>query len=121
MGIKMQEIVQVWHNSRCSKSRNAVQWMFEKEIENESLDYLKFPISKEELSSVLNKLSISAFDLIRKNEKVFVENWKNKNKTEAEWIEIMIQNPQLIERPIVIKGERAIIARPLEMIEQLFK
>jgi arsenate reductase (glutaredoxin) len=116
----MQVKVQIWHNTRCSKSRDAFQWLAEKEIENEWIDYMKLPISENELKSVLLKLSMSAFDLIRKKEKIFVENWKDKNKTEDEWIEIMIQNPQLIQRPIVLKGDKAILARPLELIEQLF-
>jgi|TARA_R110000737_G_C14622665_1_gene493721 arsenate reductase len=116
----MAEKVQIWHNSRCSKSRDAFQWLAEKGFESEWIDYMKNPVSSGELALILKKLSISAFDLIRKKEKLFLENWKNQEKTEKEWIEIMIKNPQLIERPIVIKGNKAIIARPLELIEQLF-
>jgi arsenate reductase len=120
MAINMAKEVQIWHNTRCSKSRDAFQWLAEKNIDSDWVEYMKNSISKEELSEVLKKLSISAYDLIRKKEKLFVENWKGQDKTEAEWIEIMVQNPQLIERPIVIKGNKAIIARPLENIEQLF-
>ncbi|MGJ8661462.1 MAG: arsenate reductase (glutaredoxin) [Bacteroidota bacterium] len=117
----MGDKVQIWHNARCSKSRDAFQWLAENKIENEWIDYMKSSISEEELTTVLRKLSISAIDLIRKKEKVFVENWKGQDKTEKEWVKIMVENPQLIERPIVIKGEKAVIARPLELIEQLFK
>ncbi len=120
MAIKMAEEVQIWHNTRCSKSRDAFQWLAEKNIASDWVEYMKNPISKKDLTDVIKKLSISALDLIRKNEKIFVENWKGQEKTDKEWIEIMIENPQLIERPIVIKGNKAIIARPLENIEQLF-
>lgn len=116
----MRNKVQIWHNSRCSKSRNAFQWLAEKNIDNEWVDYMKNPITSDELKSVLNKLDISAFDLMRKKEKVFLENWKGQDKTEAEWIDIMVQNPQLIERPIIINGDKAVIARPLENITELF-
>ena len=116
----MKEKVQIWHNSRCSKSRDAFQWLAEKEIENEWVDYMKSPINSSALKTVLKKLNISAFDLIRKKEKVFVENWKGQDKSEAEWIDIMVQNPQLIERPIIINGDQAVIARPLENLEKLF-
>jgi len=116
----MENKVQIWHNMRCSKSRSAFQWLADNNIESEWVDYMKSPISKTELTSMLHKLNIPAFDLIRKKEKVFVKNWKGQEKTDVEWIEIMIENPQLIERPIIIKGDKAVIARPLELIEQLF-
>jgi arsenate reductase len=117
----MEDRVQIWHNKRCSKSRNAFQWLADNNIDNECVHYMASLISKTELTSVLNKLNIQAFDLIRKKEKIFIKNWKGQQKTDAAWVEIMIENPQLIERPIVIKGDKAIIARPLELIEQLFK
>ncbi len=116
----MSDKVEIWHNSRCSKSRDAFQWLAEKKIENEWVDYMKTPITQERLKGVLNKLAIPAIDLIRKKEKIFIENWKGQEKTEEDWIKIMIANPQLIERPIVIKGKNAVIARPLNLIEQLF-
>ena len=117
----MENKVQIWHNTRCSKSRAAFQWLAENNIDCDWVDYMKMPVTKSELSELLSKLDISAFDLIRKKEKTFLENWKNQEKTEEEWIKIMIENPQLIERPILIKGKKAIIVRPLELIEQLFE
>lgn len=116
----MTDKVQIWHNSMCTKSQCAFEYLAENKIESEWFDYLNSPITVPQMKSVLKKLSIPAFDLIRKKEKLFIDNWKSLQKTEDEWIEIMIQNPQLIERPIVLKGEKAVIARPLEFIEQLF-
>jgi arsenate reductase (glutaredoxin) len=116
----MKDLIQIWHNARCSKSRDAFQWLTENNIDAEWVDYMKNPIAEEDVKNVLKKLNISAFDLIRKKEKVFLEKYKNQHYSESEWITIMTQNPQLIERPIVLKGDKAIIARPLENIEQLF-
>lgn len=116
----MEKPVQIWHNTRCSKSRNAFQWLAEKGIDAEWIDYMKTPVEPAQLALVLKKLGIPAFDLIRKGEQIFVDNWKNEVKSESEWITLMCENPRLIERPIVIKGDKAVIARPLERIEELF-
>lgn len=116
----MENKLEVWHNNRCSKSRGACQWLSEQKLEVTIVDYINEPISKSDLSSVLKKLGIPAFDLIRKKEKMFLENWKGLEKSEEEWIQIMIENPRLIERPIVVKGDKAVIARPLENVENLF-
>ncbi len=111
--------VQIWHNTRCSKSRDAFQWLADHEIEIDWVDYMKNTIQKEQLKSVLDKLNMSAFELIRKGEKIFKENWKNATKSEEEWIDIMVAHPNLIERPIVINENKAVVARPLERIEEL--
>jgi arsenate reductase len=116
----MGEAVQIWHNTRCSKSRNAFQWLADKGIDAEWIDYMKQAIKQKQLAEVLKKLNMSAFDLIRKSESIFIANWKNEEKSEAEWITLMCENPKLIERPIVVKGDKAIVARPLEKIEELF-
>lgn len=112
--------VQIWHNTRCSKSRNAFQWLQEKKLEIEWVDYMKQPFSKVELASVLKKLNISAFELIRKGESLFKEKYAGEKKTEEEWIQIMCDHPNLIERPIIVHGERAVIARPIEKLDDLF-
>ncbi len=116
----MSNTIQVWHNRRCSKSRGACQWLDDKNIESEIIDYMNVPVSERDLQDVLKKLNMSAFDLIRKKEKIFIENWKGQEKTEKEWIKIMVENPKLIERPIVVKGTKAVVARPIERLEELF-
>jgi arsenate reductase len=109
----------VYHNPRCTKSRNALAYLDEKGAQYEVIEYLKELPTKAEMKDVLSKLNMSAEELLRKNEAVFKENFKGKELSEDEWIDAMISNPKLIERPIVILGEKAVVARPTENIDQL--
>lgn len=84
------------------------------------IDYLKTPPDEKELKAVLKKLGISAWELVRKGETIYKENYKDKELSEAEWIKVMVKNPILIERPIVVHGDKAIIGRPPENVRQLF-
>lgn len=113
-------MIQIYHNSRCRKSRETLALLEDKTGDFEIVEYLKNIPSKEDLQNVLQKLDISAFELIRKTEAVYKENYKGKELSEEEWILAMIENPKLIERPIVIKGDKAVIGRPPENIEKLF-
>lgn len=112
-------MIQIYHNNRCTKSRQALQ-----ELENsgkpfEIVYYLETPPNKTQLEELLAKLNIKPFDLIRKGEKLYVENYKGKNLTDNQWIDAMLKNPILIERPIVVSGNEAIIARPTERIKEI--
>lgn len=102
----------LYHNPRCSKSRQALQVLQQANEPVEIVLYLKNSLSKEELKDILLKLEISAIALIRKNEAIWKENYKNKSLTEDELITAMVNNPKLIERPIAIKNGKAIIGRP---------
>lgn len=113
--------MKIYHNPRCSKSRDSYNLLTEKEIDFETIEYLKTPLTKEELTDVLAQLSIPAKDLIRKGEKDFKENFKGKELSEEQWIEAMLAFPKLIERPIVVKGDKAVIGRPLEKVIELIK
>jgi arsenate reductase len=110
----------VYHNSKCSKSRNALDFLREKGVEFSVVEYLKTPLNKEELKNIVAKLGINPADLIRKGEPEFKENFKNKLLTNNEWLEAMVKFPKLIERPIVLTQAKAIIARPTEIINELF-
>jgi len=113
----MQDI-QIWHNQNCSKSQDAKALLDEKNIKVRVRDYLKKPPSKDELRGVLKKLNISAKELLRNNEEFYVTlNLKDEN-SEEKLIEIMVQNPILIQRPIIIKEDKAIIARPIENLKE---
>ncbi len=109
----------VYHNNQCSKSRSAIEFLKEKNQNFETITYLTNPISKEELIEILRKLNMSAFDLIRKNEAIFKEQFKGQDLSESEWIDVMLKHPKLIERPIIVKGNRAVIGRPTEKILEL--
>ena len=102
----------LYHNPRCRKSREALQILQQANEPVEIVLYLKNSLSKEELKDILLKLEITAIALIRKNEAVWKENYKNKSLTEDELITAMVNNPKLIERPIAIKNGKAIVGRP---------
>lgn len=113
--------IQIWHNPKCSKSRAAMELLENKNIDANVVKYLEQTPTKEQLKDVLSKLKISAKELLRTGEDVYKElNLKDINDEET-LIEIMIKNPILIERPIIIKGENAVIARPIENLEDLLK
>ena len=104
--------MKIYHNPRCSKSRQTLQLIKEAGQEVEIVEYLKRIPSKEELQLILMKLNLKPVDLIRKGEAVYKEKFKNSNFNDDEWIQIMIENPKLIERPIVIKNNKAVLGRP---------
>jgi len=111
--------MKIYHNPRCSKSRQGLAILKDAQVEPEIIDYIKNPISFEELSDILHKLAIPAIDLVRKNEAVWKENFKNKALSEKEIIEAMVSFPKLMERPIVVHKEAAVVGRPPEKIKEL--
>lgn len=111
--------MKIYHNPRCTKSRESFNLLKEKGLEFETIEYLKNPLTKAELTTVLAQLGIAAKDLIRKVEKDYKENYKGKDLTEEEWIDAMLQYPKLIERPIVVKDGKAVIGRPIDNVIDL--
>lgn len=111
--------VSIYHNPRCGKSREALKLLQENGCEIEVIEYLKEIPSKKDLKMLLDKLGIKAVDLIRKKEEIFLKKFKNKEFTNEEWIQIMVENPILIERPIVIDGYKAVVGRPPELVIDL--
>ncbi len=116
----MSKIV-IYHNARCSKSREALGILEDNNCEIEVREYLKKTPTKKELKDLLAKLGCKAFDLVRKKEPLFVKKFLNKKFSEQEWIQILFEHPVLIERPIIIDGYKAIIGRPPEIIIDLLK
>lgn len=108
------EKVVIYHNNRCGKSRGALALLQEKGIEPEIRYYLQEPPTPAELKALLKKLKIKAEELVRKNESVYKEQYEGKNISEEQWLEILTENPILMERPIVVKGNKAVVARPPE-------
>ncbi len=107
-------MIQILHNARCGKSRDCLAFLTESGKEFEVIKYLETVPTLEELKEIISKLGIKPIDLVRKKEPIWLENFKNKTLSDTEVIEAMIANPILIERPIVINGEKAVIARPME-------
>ena len=111
--------MKIYHNNSCTKSRGCYSLLQEKGIEFETIEYLKTPLSKNELVDLLTKLNISAKELVRKNEVEYKQNFEGNELNESQWIEAMVQYPNLIERPIIVKGDIAVIGRPIEKVIQL--
>ena len=107
-------MIQIYHNSRCTKSRECLAFLEETGQEYEVIKYLEEVPSFEELKTIIHKLGIDPIELVRKKEKIWIENFKNKTMNDDEIIQTMILNPILIERPIVVNGDKAIIARPFK-------
>jgi arsenate reductase len=111
--------MKIYHNSRCRKSRETLKLINESENQVEIINYLENKLSIDELKEIISKLNIPAESLVRKGESLFKENFKDKKILDNEWIQIMVENPKLIERPIVVKGNKAIIGRPPENVIEL--
>ncbi len=113
--------IQIWHNPRCSKSRNALNLLVEEGIDAEVVKYLETPHTVEEIENLLSMLGVNARALMRTKETIYKElDLKNEND-EAKLIAAMVANPKLIERPIVIKEGKAVIGRPIENVIELVK
>lgn len=112
--------MKIYHNPRCSKSRETLRIITDAGIEPEIVEYLKNPPSREEMNSMLAMLDMKPEEILRKNEAIYKEKFKGKKCSDAEWVEILIENPKLIERPIVVVGDQAVLGRPPENVKRLF-
>ncbi|OUR80686.1 arsenate reductase (glutaredoxin) [Alphaproteobacteria bacterium 46_93_T64] len=111
----------IFHNPRCSKSRQTLALLEENGVEPTVIEYLKTPPSKDELVFILEKLGMQPRDLMRKNEAEYKENGLDDTSlTTDQLIEGMIAHPKLIERPIVINGDQVRIGRPPEGVLEIF-
>ena len=115
----MGSVITLYHNPRCRKSREALQLIQDQGAAMEIKEYLKEPPTAEELKAVLGKLGMHPLELIRQGEKIFKEQFRSKDLSDEEWIQAMVGNPILIERPIAIKGGKAVVGRPPERVEEL--
>ena len=110
-------MIQILHNPRCGKSRVCLAFIEKSGQEFEVIKYLENSFTFDELSEIIQKLNIKPIELVRQKEKIWVENFKTKKMTDKTIIQAMVSNPILIERPIVIKGNQAVIARPSEKVQ----
>lgn len=111
----------IYHNPRCAKSREGLTVLESLTTDFEVIDYLKNPLSTKELKELLIKLNIEPIDLVRTNEAIWKEHYKGKSLTNNEIIEAMVLHPKLIQRPIIEKGNLAIIGRPIENVKIFLK
>jgi len=115
------ENITIWHNPRCSKSRNALALLEDKNIDAKIIKYLDTKPSSDEIKEVLTFLGISAKDLLRTGEDIYKELNLKEVEDENILIQAMAEHSKLIERPIIIRGNKAVIARPIENLEELLK
>ncbi|AJR04311.1 arsenate reductase (glutaredoxin) [Siansivirga zeaxanthinifaciens] len=112
-------MIKIYHNNRCTKSRNGLALLEASGKEFEVIKYLENVPTKAELENIVKLLKIKPIDLVRKNEAVWKSDFKDKHLNDNQIIEAMINNPKLIERPIVINNDKAVIGRPTEIIETI--
>ena len=113
-------MITIYHNPRCRKSRAGLEYLKSKTSDFEIREYLKKPLSKEELSDILVKLNLKPLNIVRTQEEVYKKQLKGKQFNDNEWIEIILENPKLLQRPLVVKDYKAVLAQPPENIDKLF-
>ena len=109
-------MIRIYHNPRCSKSRQGLALLEASDKDFKIIKYLDDLISYEELETIISKLEIKPIDLVRKTETIWKSDYKGKTLSDKEVIEAMVSNPKLIERPIVINKNKAVVGRPPESI-----
>jgi len=112
--------IKIYHNPRCSKSREGLKYLEEKGFEIEVIDYMKNGITAQEIKDFLTKSGLKVADILRTTEQLYKDQYKGREYSDDEWITIMAENPKLIQRPLVINGMVAVLARPAEEIRKLF-
>lgn len=112
-------MIKIYHNNRCSKSRYGVELLEKSGKKYEIIKYLENTPDVDELKNIITLLGISPIELVRKNEAMWKENFKGKELSDEDIIKAMVENPKLIERPIIINGDKAVIGRPTENILEI--
>lgn len=112
-------MVTIYHNPRCRKSRAGLEYLLEKKLEPVIIDYINNPLTEEELEDLFKKLGTQPSAMIRTQEDFFRKELKGKEISEKQWLAILAEHPKLLQRPIVVKGDRAVFAQPPEKIDGL--
>ena len=112
--------MKIYHNPRCSKSRQTLALIQDAGVEPQVVEYMTTPPSSDELDGILKKLKMEPQQLVRTKESLYKElGLAGKDLTRKQWIDVLVKNPKLIERPIVVKGRQAVIGRPPENVNEL--
>ena len=112
-------MIQILHNTRCRKSREGLALLEAEGQDFMVIKYLEDKLTVKNLTTIVSKLDISPIDLVRKNEAIWKSEFKGKDLNDAQIIEAMVANPKLIERPIVINKNKAVIGRPSDAIKTI--
>ena len=114
-------MIKIYHNPRCSKSRQGLSILEESGKDFEIVKYLEDELTPKDLETIISKLGIKPIDLIRKNEAIWKSDYKGKTLSDKEIINAMVKHPKLIERPIVVTDKKAVVGRPPESILEIIK
>lgn len=112
-------VLRIFHNPRCSKSRAACALLQERGVRLEIVDYLETPPTRDELKALVARLGVTPEALVRRGESVFKEKYSGRTLSDDDWLDALVADPILIERPIVVAGGRAVIGRPPEKVLEL--
>lgn len=110
-------MIKILHNNSCSKSRGILEYLDENGVSFEIIDIINEPLSEMELRTVLKKLHLPLKEMVRTNDKIYQEQFRDKNLDDEGLIQMLLQHPELIQRPILIKGSVAMIGRPIENVK----
>ena len=111
--------MKIYHNPRCSKSRKGLQYIEEKGYKFEVVKYLEEGISETELADLIAKSGKTPFDFVRQHEKDYKQLYKGKTLSDKEWIKVLVDNPKLLHRPIIVNGDKAVLGNPPENIDAI--
>ena len=119
MVLKQKNMYKIYHNSRCSKSRAGLKYLESKTSDIEIIPYLKeeTAFTEDLLAEVLKKMNKKPMDIIRTHEALYKSDYKGKEFSDKEWIKILVENPRLIHRPIIVKDNKAVLGNPPEEID----
>jgi arsenate reductase (glutaredoxin) len=112
--------IRIYHNPRCRKSREGLNYLLSKETDVSVIDYIKAGISKKEIEEIVLKLHVSPRELVRESELLFKKELKHLELTDNEWITVISENPVLLRRPVVLAKHKAVIGDPVEEIDKIF-
>ena len=112
-------LMKIYHNPRCAKSRAGLKYLEEQAYDIEIKKYMTEGLTEKELKEIISLSGYKPFDLVRTQEKEYVQNYRGKKITDSEWIKILAENPKLLQRPIVVNGNKAVLANPPEKIDDI--
>jgi len=112
-------MIKIYHNPRCGKSRECLAFIENSKQEFEVIKYLENPLKFNELESIIKKIKVKPIELVRIKESIWIENFKSKTLSDKEIIQSMVDFPILMERPIAVQGNKAVIARPPEKVKEI--
>jgi len=113
-------MIKIFHNPRCSKSRAGLDYLKTKTADFEIIDYLKTGLNKEALQQIIQRLNVKPVKLVRTQEDYFKQQLKGKIFSDEEWIQIIVENPKLLKRPIIVNKYKAVWADPADLTDKLF-